>query len=489
MRETPHIFVDYARADGERAGVILERLSAEGFETLTDGGERAGEGSWVSGDPTVFLDADFFLICLSNNAVDTKGVLLPGLKRKLDYLWRGANGQAFLIPVRLEECRVPRSLQAFECVDLFTPGGWAELLAAIEETAARRRQLDEVYADWSSPGVGETKAALKTGATTRDVSAELEGPADPTSVFDWGVDLRKLVAGKRDAAVERLGGIEEYVEVILAGVSGAEAEAAEEAFNHALDNLVQTWQPTAPGREDEAARMLELINTYSPPPPAGYNKVMELVRWVKLFEKDEPEEDDGGDNDLRLLGLVALENYFGSPPLPPADDSDAYRTYLSLLEEDLDNRARCGYALRRLIELRVDELTAARVRALIGKNPVALKELINLLIDPNWRSKAGQELTLVYVQCLEAGEEAEFGFERAVVSCGGRLERRRDPGPLVEFQGQAIELDVTGNERVRFKYYEMRWTQEAKAGREIYNSMGASGSGGIQQTRRNGNSE
>lgn len=489
MRKTPHIFVDYARADGERAGEVLERLSGEGFKTLTDGGERAGDGGWAPGDPTAFLDADFFLICLSNNAVDAKGVLLVGLKRKLDCLWRGANGQAFLIPIRLEECRVPRSLQAFECVDLFTPSGWVELLAAIEETAARRRQLDEVYADWSSPGVGETKAALETGAATRDVSAELEGPADPTSVFDWGVDLRKLVAGKRDAAVERLGGIEEYVEVILAGVSEAEAEAAEEAFNHALDNLVQTWQPTVPGREDEAARMLELINTYSPPPPAGYNKVMELVRWVKLFEKDEPEEDEGGAEDLRLLGLVALENYFGSPPLPPADYSDAYRAYLSLLEEDLDNRARCGYALRRLIELGVDELTAARVRGLIGKNPAALKDLINLMLDPNWRSKAEREMTLVYVQCLEAGEESELGFERAVVSCGAQFERRRDLGPLVKFHGQTIELDVTGDERVLFKYYGMRLTQEAKAGREIYNSMGASVQGGAQQTRRNGDGE
>lgn len=466
MRETPHIFVDYARADGERAGEILERLSVEGFKMLTDGGERAGEGGWAPGDPTAFLDADFFLICLSNNAVDAKGVLLPGLKRKLDYLWRGANGQAFLIPVRLEECRVPRSLQAFECVDLFTPGGWAELLAAIEEAVARRRQLDEAYADRALPGARETRAAPGTGAANRDVSAELEGPADPTSVFDWGVDLRKLVAGKRDAAVERLGGIEEYVEVILAGVSEAEAEAAEEAFNHALDKLVQTWQPTAPGREDEAVRMLELINTYSPPPPAGYNKVIELVRWVKLFE-----EDGEGPEDIRLLGLVALENYFGSPPLPSADESDAYRTYLSLLEEDLDNGARGWYALRRLKELRGDELTAAKVRSLIGKNPAALNVILNHLLDPNWRSKAEQELTLVYVQCLEAGEEAELGFERAVVSCGGEFERRPDPGPLVKFRGQTIELDLTGDRNVLFKYYEMRLIQEAKAGRKIYDSM------------------
>jgi hypothetical protein len=471
VRETPHIFVDYARADGERAGEILERLSAEGFKTLTDGGERAGEGGWALGDPTAFLDADFFLICLSNNAVDAKGVLLPGLKRKLDYLWRGANGQAFLIPVRLEECRVPKSLQAFECVDLFTLGGWAELLAAIEETAARRRQLDETYADGSPRGVGEAKAALETGAATRDVSAELEGPADPTSIFDWGVDLRKLIAGKRDAAVERLGGIEEYVEVILASVSEAEAEAAEEAFNQALDKLVQTWQPTAPGREDEAARMLELIKTYSPPPPASYNKIMELVRWVKVFENGESEEGEDDAEDLRLLGLVALENYFGSPPLPPVDDSDAYRAYLSLLEEDLDNRARGWYALRRLKELHGDELTAAKVKALIGKNPAALNVIINHLLDPNWRSKAEQELTLVYVQCLEAGEEAELGFERAVVSCGGEFVRRPDPGPLVKSRGQTIELDLSGDRDVLFKYYEMRLIQETKAGRKIYDSM------------------
>lgn len=485
MRESPHIFISYAQADEARAEEIRARLSAEGLKTLTIGREPLPDDGLEQDARDAIRDSDIFILCLSKNAVGLRGTLQQRLSRELNYLWRGTNGHAFLIPVRLEECAVPESLRAFEYIDLFAEGAWTTLFSEIEAAAARRARLraPEAAARQSS-GPRESPRPKGAGGDEDEFEGEygeLEGPADTSSIFDWRVDLRRLVAGKRDAAIEHLGSVEEYINVNIAEAD--DEEVAEEAFRHALEALLLTWRPTARGEEHKAARMLELINTYRP--PEAFQKVIELVRWVKLFEKtDETGAGEEGD-DLRLQGLVALENYYDSPPRPPEDESKAYKSYLSLLEEDLESRLRCGYALRRLVELGVVELSGEKVRMLIDRNPRTLRELVNLLLDENRRTKAERDLRLVYIECLEAGEQVEAEFERAVVSCGGQFERPPDVGPVVYIQKQAIKLAL--KEPVLFKYHALRLTQGARAGRLELNRMaGAVAGQGGGKNRRNG---
>ena len=44
-----------------------------------------------------------------------------------------SDDEVFIIPVRLEKCEMPESLQHLHRVDLFEPGGYKKLLRALRE--------------------------------------------------------------------------------------------------------------------------------------------------------------------------------------------------------------------------------------------------------------------------------------------------------------------------------------------------------------------
>jgi hypothetical protein len=415
--------------------------------------------------------SDFFLACLSRNSVNSQGRTERKLNKQLRVLWSGIDNETFLIPVRLEDHIIPESLLGFEHVDLFHDDGMQTLFRAITKVADGRRNLDKAFAHLSAeedlPATQITKQQADDSATEVEESS-LEGPVDPTSAFDWGIDLRKLVNGEREDALEHLGGIEDYIEVMLAEAD--DISLAEQAFNTALEKLVQTWQPTAVESEEQASNILELIRSYTPPP--GFVKVIEYIHWLNQFAATRDiEAVRRRDEDLHLKALVALEGYYGTAPQPPEDESAAYRTYIDILKEDFESPVRCGYALRRLLELKVAEFGEDVVNAIIYKNPTALKELVSMLLDPNRKSMLEQSLAFIYIICLEAGDEAEVEFGQAVIFCGGHIERIRNKGPVIHIQGRIIT--ITLRDHLLHKYLLLTLRREAAAGRDKLESLSA----------------
>lgn len=70
-------------------------------------------------------------VCLSNVSVKGRGFVQKKLKNALDIWDEKLEDNLYLIPVRLEECELPDSLEEFVSVDLFQEAEFARLLQSI----------------------------------------------------------------------------------------------------------------------------------------------------------------------------------------------------------------------------------------------------------------------------------------------------------------------------------------------------------------------
>jgi hypothetical protein len=456
MRRTIQIFVSYVPEDELAVRNLCEELSVNGFAVLPK--REIGDGDLKTSQP---LDGnekhkvDFFLVCLSTKSVDSRGRLQSEMRRDLADLWQRTDSDAFLIPIRLDECRVPENLRAFEPIDVFVKDGLSGLIEVIWEVNASRTQLREGF-----PESANARTSEMDGDT-------LEGPLDPNSIPQWGVDLRRLLTGEREDSLLRLGGVEEYIEVMLA--EAEDIPVAQQAFTQALEQLIQTWHPSTLEDDLQVRRTLDLVSAYTP--RGGFVKVIALMQGLKRIAKSNGQDAYSVDDDLCLKAFVTLENYYPTAPKSPEDRSAAYQTYIELLREDLSNPAYCGYALKRLVELRVMELGSDEVEYLIETNPTNLVTLVGLILDPSRYSKTQEELALVYNRCLSAGFDIEEQFGRAVIRCGGRIERTFEAGPIVHFRATdfIIELDDVS----KYYYSEMILRREEAEGKKKMQALTA----------------
>jgi hypothetical protein len=470
MKDLIWIFLGYSRPDEAKAQDIYERLSKEGFKPWTDIQDVLPGEDMSARVRGAIYNADIFLVCLSYNSIDGRGNLKQDLNEQLNYHLQEGQAKAFLIPVRLEECPMPKSLESLEFVDLFKQDGWAHLLESISSVIMRRRDIEDAWTNlYADLDISETKteeALAKPSFIEENEEGPLEGPTDPSSAEAWEVDLRKLIGGHRESSLIHLDSVEEYVESHLE--EAADSEMAAQAFHEALEKLVQRWQPSSLRDKFNVSYLLDLIGAYTP--PGGFVKVIALIHSQRYYDSNVSHEDFlSSGPDLLFKSLVVLENYYIVAPKAPEDSSASYVTYIALLKEELWNPRHSGYALKRLIELRVIDLKSDNIRLFIERTPGILKELVNLMLNPNHRTDAEDDLTRVFIYCFNIGDEAIWEFERAVIQCGGKVEQSNEEQRPIRIIFGEQEFYLSLSKSVLYKYQAMRWK---RADREGFSRIG-----------------
>ncbi len=134
------IFLSYARPDAKTVEVLYQKLLEAGFSPWMDIKDIVGGEEWELAVQKAIRHSDFFLVCLSANSVDRRGWIQKEFKQALDIRHGMLDFDIFLIPVRLEDCKVPESLHRFQRVDLFEEDGWPQLMKAIQVGLDRRKE-------------------------------------------------------------------------------------------------------------------------------------------------------------------------------------------------------------------------------------------------------------------------------------------------------------------------------------------------------------
>ncbi len=131
---SPRVFLAYVVEDQPRARSIFRFLKEHGFEPWMDVECLLPGQNWPRAIERAIEGADYVVPCFSKVSASKRGFFHAELRLALDYARLRPLDAAYLVPVRLEPCPVPRSIQKqTQYVDLFPDpeAGLRKLLQAL----------------------------------------------------------------------------------------------------------------------------------------------------------------------------------------------------------------------------------------------------------------------------------------------------------------------------------------------------------------------
>jgi hypothetical protein len=141
-RTLPQVFIAYAKEDETPAIRLYEALEADGFSPWMDVRKLMPGQNWPRAIETAIETSDFFLPCFSRNSVSKWGAFQAEIRYALDCARRVPLDEIFIVPLRLDACRVPRPIQReLQYLDLFPDwsAGFRRLLVTMQRELRRRR--------------------------------------------------------------------------------------------------------------------------------------------------------------------------------------------------------------------------------------------------------------------------------------------------------------------------------------------------------------
>lgn len=137
---TRRIFLAHAREDKEQVRTLYDELKARGLDPWLDEVDLVPGQIWKDEISNAIRDARVFLACLSSQSVGKVSYLQNEFRIALSAFGERPPGSIYIIPVRLDECKVPDltipdrglSFKDIHWVDLWEEEGIVRLVDAIK---------------------------------------------------------------------------------------------------------------------------------------------------------------------------------------------------------------------------------------------------------------------------------------------------------------------------------------------------------------------
>jgi formylglycine-generating enzyme required for sulfatase activity len=176
MSRPLRVFLCHASQDKPVVWKLYRYLKQRGVKPWLDQADLLPGENWEVEIPNALLSSDVILVCLSKNSVDKEGYVQKEISFALDKALEKPEGTIFVIPVKLEECELPRRLNRYQWVELFRPDGRKRLLMGLNkrvkglapdvlpiimEDTRRRRTVSKPVVDEPERGAMENAASEK----------------------------------------------------------------------------------------------------------------------------------------------------------------------------------------------------------------------------------------------------------------------------------------------------------------------------------------
>ncbi len=136
----PRIFIAYAVEDAPMANRLFAELEVCGYAPWLDRRKLLPGQNWPHRIQDAIESSDFFIACYSHNSVHKRGGFQAEIRLALECAACVPLDDVFLIPVRLDDCRVPaRIRRETQYIDLFPD--WKAGLERIVRIVERQRLL------------------------------------------------------------------------------------------------------------------------------------------------------------------------------------------------------------------------------------------------------------------------------------------------------------------------------------------------------------
>ena len=138
----PRVFLAYVVEDLDLANRLYDLLAHAGFSPWMDTRKLLAGQNWPRAIELAIESADLVVACFSSRSVDKRGGFQAEIRYALDCARRVPLDDIFLVPVRFDACRVPRSIRReWQYIDLFPDwsAGFGRLASAIRQEMRRRQ--------------------------------------------------------------------------------------------------------------------------------------------------------------------------------------------------------------------------------------------------------------------------------------------------------------------------------------------------------------
>lgn len=105
---SPKVFLCHAKEDADRVEALYYKLQDEGLDPWYDKKNLVIGDDWEDEILKAIEKTDFFTICLSPLSVEKRGFVQKEIKTAVREYQNRPHGWAYLLPIRLKECEVPR---------------------------------------------------------------------------------------------------------------------------------------------------------------------------------------------------------------------------------------------------------------------------------------------------------------------------------------------------------------------------------------------
>src|SRR5581483_11110023 len=139
----PRVFIAYVQEDIAFAKKLYRSFEQSGFRPWLDKKRLLPGQNWPRAIETAIQSSDFFVACFSQRAISKRGSFHSELRYALFCASKVPLDEIFLIPLRLDDCLVPKSIsKQTQYLDLFPDwkGGVKRLIAVIKRQNDLRRR-------------------------------------------------------------------------------------------------------------------------------------------------------------------------------------------------------------------------------------------------------------------------------------------------------------------------------------------------------------
>jgi hypothetical protein len=136
----PQVFIAYVQEDLELARRLCDELTVAGCAPWLDKDQLLAGQNWPRAIERAIDISDAFVACFSARSLAKHGQFQSELRYALDCARRRPLESAFFVPVRFEECPVPRRIaEQVQYVDLFPDWrrGVQQVVRAVRRCAVR----------------------------------------------------------------------------------------------------------------------------------------------------------------------------------------------------------------------------------------------------------------------------------------------------------------------------------------------------------------
>ena len=118
-----HVFLCHSAQDKSIVRELRHRLAEkEWIDPWVDEDKLLPGEDWRTAIEKAVESADLVIICLSNNSVNKEGFVQKELRYAREISLEKPEGAIFLIPLRLDNCDVPRGLRFLQWANYFGEG-------------------------------------------------------------------------------------------------------------------------------------------------------------------------------------------------------------------------------------------------------------------------------------------------------------------------------------------------------------------------------